>query len=271
MASRRTQRDDVRIVSWNVNGLRACEKKGFGRWLARSGAAIVGLQEVRALPDQLSPAMRAPRGWHTAFSPAERKGYSGVGLYARRAPDKVETSLGEARFDAEGRVQLARFGRLVVVNGYFPKGSGRDRDNSRVPYKLDFYRALFTRVQRLRRGGARVLVMGDFNTAHREIDLARPKQNVDNSGFLPEERAELDRFFDAGWVDTFRAFEPGEGHYSWWSQRFGVKAKNIGWRIDYVLASPAAMKFVRGAFIRKDVVGSDHVPVGVEVDPGIFG
>ena len=261
----------ARIVSWNVNGLRACAKKGFGAWLSRSRAEVVGLQEVRALPEQLPPEVAQPKRWHTHFSPAERKGYSGVGLFSRRAPDRVDTSLGVARFDVEGRVQIARFGRLVVANVYFPKGSGNERDNSRVPYKLDFYRALFERLQRLRRGGARVLAMGDFNTAHREIDLARPKQNEKNSGFLPEERAELDRWMDAGWVDTFRRFEPGEGHYSWWSQRFGMRAKNVGWRIDYVLASPAAMRFVRGGFIEPKTTGSDHVPVGVEVDPAIFG
>lgn len=261
----------LRIVSWNVNGLRACAKKGFARWLSRSGAEIVGLQEVRAFPDQLPGNLRAPRNWHACYQPAERPGYSGVGLLSRRPPDRVDSSLGQPRFDIEGRLQIARFGRLVVVNAYFPKGSGRERDNSRVPYKLDFYRALFDRVQRLRRGGLRVLVMGDWNTAHREIDLARPKGNTGTSGFLPEERAELDRWQGAGWVDTFRAFEPGGGHYSWWSQRFGVRAKNIGWRIDYVLASPAAMRFVHGAFIHPRVTGSDHCPVGVDVDPGIFG
>jgi exodeoxyribonuclease-3 len=270
VTARAKRRKTVRIVSWNVNGLRACAAKGFLDWLAGSGSEIVGVQEVRALPEQLPEEVRAPRRWHVRFSPAERKGYSGVGLYSRRAPDALETSLDEARFDAEGRLQIARFGRLVVVNGYFPKGSGNERDNSRVPYKLDFYRAVFERVQRLRRGGLRVLVMGDLNTAHREIDLARPKANVKNSGFLPEERAELDRWVDAGWVDTFRAFEAGAGHYSWWSQRFGMRAKNVGWRIDYVLAAPAAMKFVRGAFIWPDVTGSDHAPVGIEVDPGIF-
>lgn len=261
----------TRIVSWNVNGLRACAKKGFLDWLATSGADIVGLQEVRAREEQLPDEVRAPTRWHTHFVHAEKKGYSGVGIFSRRQPDKVETSLGIPRFDSEGRLQLARFGRLVIANGYFPKGSGTQRDNSRVPYKLDFYRALFERVEKLRRGGLRVLVMGDLNTAHREIDLARPKTNKETSGFLPEERAELDRWVDAGWVDTFRQFESGPDHYSWWSQRFGVRAKNIGWRIDYVLASPAAMKFVRGGFICPDVTGSDHCPVGVDVDPAIFG
>jgi exodeoxyribonuclease-3 len=253
-----------------VNGLRACARKGFRDWLDASKATIVGLQEVRALPDDLEPGLCRPRGWHVALCAAERRGYSGVGLFSRLEPDRVETDLGEPRFDREGRLQIARFGALVVANVYFPKGSGRERDNSRVPYKLEFYRALFERLERLRRRGARVLVLGDFNTAHREIDLARPKDNRETSGFLPEEREELDRWLRAGWIDTFRSFEPGPGHYSWWSQRFGVRARNIGWRIDYVLASRAAMPFVRGAFLQPDVLGSDHCPVGVDLDANVF-
>jgi exodeoxyribonuclease-3 len=254
-----------------VNGLRACARKGFSRWLGRSGAGIVGIQEVRAFPEQLPPGLRAPRRWHVHYQPAQRPGYSGVGLFSRRPPDAVETSLGVPRFDAEGRVQIARFGRLVVVNAYFPKGSGRDRDNSRVPFKLAFSRALFERVERLRRGGLRVLVMGDWNTAHREIDLARPRGNVMNSGFLPEERAVVDRWIGAGWVDVFRRFEEGGGHYTWWSQRLGARARNIGWRIDYVLASEAATRHVRASFHRPRVTGSDHCPIGVDLDTGVFG
>jgi exodeoxyribonuclease-3 len=244
---------------------------GFGRGLGRSGGWLVGVQEVRAPPEAIPPALRSPRGWNTHFVAAERAGYSGVGLFARQAPDRVETSLGEKRFDAEGRLQIARFGRLVVANVYFPKGSGKDRDNSRVPYKLDFYAALEERLGRLRRGGLRVLVIGDFNTAHAEIDLARPRENQHTSGFLPEERAELDRWQAAGWVDSFRRFEAGPGHYSWWSQRGGARERNVGWRIDAVWASPAAMRFVRGAFVLPKVRGSDHCPVGVEVDPTILG
>ena len=170
---------------------------------------MVALQEVRALPGDLPPGLRAPRNWHVAFHPAERLGYSGVAVYSRSKPDAVETSLGEDRFDVEGRLLQARFGRLVVINGYFPKGSGKDRDNSRVPYKLDFYRAVFERAEKLRRGGKRVLVLGDLNTAHKEIDLARPRDNRKNSGFLPEERAELDRWEKAGWLDTLRVFQDG--------------------------------------------------------------
>jgi exodeoxyribonuclease-3 len=271
MAGRSIGTRPVRIVSWNVNGLRAADAKGFSRWLARSRADIVGIQEVRARPEQLPEHLTAPPSWHAHFSPAERAGYSGVGLYARRPADRIDVSLGEPDLDAEGRLQIARFGRLVVANVYFPNGSGRERDNSRVPFKLRFYRALLDRLQRLRRSGARVLVMGDFNTAHREIDLARPRENQETSGFLPQERAELDRWLGVGFVDTFRRFEPGPGHYSWWSQRFGVRARNVGWRIDYVLASSAALPHVRGAFIHHHVMGSDHAPVGVDVDAAIFG
>ena len=261
----------ARIYSWNVNGIRAATKKGLADWITRSNAAIVGLQEVRADHASIPPEISALENYHQHFVAAERKGYSGVGLLSQRKPERLDTSLEEERFDTEGRLQIARFGRLVVANGYFPNGSGKDRSNDRVPYKLDWYRALFERVERWRRGGYRVLVMGDFNTAHKEIDLARPKENRKTSGFLPEECAELDRWIEAGWVDTFRAFQQGGDHYSWWSQRFGVRAKNIGWRIDYVLASPSAVPFVRNAFIEPETQGSDHCPIGVDVDPAVFG
>jgi exodeoxyribonuclease-3 len=260
----------VRILSWNVNGLRACAGRGFVRLLADARTQIVGVQEVRARPEQLSPALREPARWHAHFHAAERPGYSGVALYARRAPDAVDTALGVPDFDREGRLQLARFGRLVVANVYFPNGNGKLRDNSRVPYKLDFYRALFETLEKLRRSGRRVLVMGDFNTAHREIDLARPRDNLKTSGFLPEERAELDRWLARGWIDTFRRFDASPERYSWWSQRFGVRARNVGWRLDYVLASPAAMRFVRHGFLQPHVQGSDHCPAGVDVDAEIF-
>jgi exodeoxyribonuclease-3 len=260
----------LRVVSWNVNGLRACAKRGFRDWLDASKADVVGVQEVRARPADLPAEIATPEGWFSCFSPAERAGYSGVGLFSRRAPDSVETSLGLAAHDAEGRLQIARFGRLALVNAYFPNGSGKDRDNSRVGFKLEFYRALHARVAALRREGARVLVLGDFNTAHREIDLARPRDNRGTSGFLPEECAELDRWLDSGMVDTFRSFEPGPGHYSWWSQRFGVRARNVGWRIDYVLACPAAMPHVRAAWLEPQVAGSDHCPVGVALDGNIL-
>ncbi|MFU8817464.1 MAG: exodeoxyribonuclease III [Pseudomonadales bacterium] len=256
----------MRLISWNVNGLRACARKGFTEFLETSAADVVGVQEVRAFPAQLPADVRHPPGWHACFAPAEKPGYSGVGIYSRRPPDQVETELGEPRFDAEGRFIMVRFGRLRVANVYFPKGSGKERDNSRVPYKLDFYAAVFDQLQRLKRAGP-LLVMGDFNTAHQAIDLARPKSNVKSSGFLPEERAEFDRWLQAGWVDVFRTRHPGEdGHYTWWRQWGDARKNNVGWRIDYVLASPAAARRVQEAFIWDQVTGSDHCPVGIDID-----
>ena len=260
----------LQITSWNVNGLRACVRKGFREWLEQCGAEVVALQEVRAQPHQLPADLSAPPGWSAAWHPAERPGYSGVGLLARRAPQAVETTLGIPAFDCEGRLQLARFGALTVVNGYFPNGNGKDRDLSRIPYKLDFYRALFDRLEASRQAGEAILVMGDFNTCHQDIDLARPQQNRKTSGFRPEEREELDRWLQSGWTDTYRHFHAEKVEYSWWSQRKGVREKNIGWRLDMVLASPGAVEHLRGAAIHPEVMGSDHCPVSVEVASEIF-
>jgi exodeoxyribonuclease-3 len=255
----------MKVLSWNVNGLRAVLDKGFKPWIKRSGAEIVGLQEVRASEAQVAPALKTLKGYHRAIVAAERPGYSGVGLFSTLPPDEHETSLGEPSFDAEGRFQLARFGKLTVVNAYFPNGNGKERDNSRVPYKLGFYRKVFERLEDDRKKGLPILVMGDFNTAHQAIDLARPKQNEKTSGFLPEERAELDRWLRSGWIDTFRHFEKGPEHYSWWSQRGGARERNVGWRIDYVLCSAGAEKHLQSAFILHKVKGSDHCPVGVDL------
>ena len=264
-------RSSLRIVSWNVNGLRAIDKSGaFRRFLTRSEAFIFGVQEVRARYEQLPRRLQKPRGFFPHLVTAERKGYSGVCMYARQAPDTVHTGLDNDEFDREGRVHIAEFGPLVVANAYFPNGSGVNRNNSRVPFKLAFYRALFDRLEAFRAAGKRVLIMGDFNTAHRDIDLARPRQNHKTSGFLAIERAELDRWLQAGWVDSFRRFESGSGHYTWWSQRQGVRERNVGWRIDYVLACPRAAEFLTGAFIWPRVRGSDHCPLGVEVSPDIL-
>lgn len=262
--------DTLRVLSWNVNGLRAVDRAGFfRRWLGRTDAFLVGVQEVRASCELLPRRLTSPRGWFTHIVSAERPGYSGVGLYARHAPDRLVTELGVSEFDREGRVQIMELGNLVVANVYFPNGSGKARDNSRVPFKLAFYRLLFDRLMEYRGRGKRVLVMGDFNTAATELDLARPKQNRGTSGFLAEERAELCRWLDAGWVDTFRIFHKDPGHYTWWSQRAGVRERNIGWRIDYVLACSRAASHIERAFIWPHVRGSDHCPIGVELSPSI--
>jgi len=262
----------MRIIAWNVNGLRACIRKGFLGWLGQCDASIVGIQELRARPEQLSAEGREPEGYLADFFSAERPGYSGVGLYFRNEPDELTTTMGAAEFDGEGRMQLARWGKLWIANVYFPNGSGKNRDNSRIPYKLSFYQRLFEMLEEKRAKGEPILVMGDFNTAHREIDLARPKQNNETSGFRPEERAELDRWITHGWTDTFRHYYPDRSEvYSWWSNRKGVRERNVGWRIDYVLASDGALPFLKDAFILADEMGSDHCPIGVEVDPKIRG
>ena len=254
----------MRIVSWNVNGLRACAKKGFLDVLRKSQADVFCLQEVRAFEEQLPTEVHKPKGWHSHFFPAQRPGYSGVAIYSKAKPTVVETSLGVDEYDAEGRFIVARFGRTSVASVYFPKGSGKERDNSRVPYKLGFYDAVLEKITKLKKLGP-VYVVGDYNTAHHEIDLARPKTNKKSSGFLLEERQVLSDWEDAGWVDTFRRQYPqAEGHYSWWRQFGGAKANNVGWRIDYVFASATAAKRVTNAFIWPDVEGSDHCPVGVD-------
>ena len=257
----------MRIISWNVNGLRACTKKGFARFLRNCKADVLCLQEVRAFPEQLDPKIRNPKGWHTSFFPAERPGYTGVAIYSRMPPDNVTTSLGIERFDIEGRFIMARFGRLSVASVYFPMGNGRDRDNSRVPYKLDFYAAVKDRIEAARKVGP-VYVSGDYNTAHEDIDLARPKSNRRSSGFLPEERQVMTEWIEDGWVDVFRRQHSGEpGHYTWWRQFGNARQDNVGWRIDYVFASPTGAKRVHDAFIWPQVKGSDHCPVGIDLKP----
>lgn len=260
----------MRIISWNVNGLRAAARKGFREWLDQSDAEIVGVQEVRARLEQLPKEIAEPEGWHFDVVAAERPGYSGVGLFSRQAPDVVQSELGEPHLDEEGRLQVARFGRLMVVNSYFPNGNGRDRDNSRIPYKLEYYQTLFDALEPAMERGDPIVVMGDFNTAHTEIDLARPRQNRETSGFRPEEREELDRWLRAGWVDAFREHVTEGGHYTWWSQRRGVREKNIGWRIDYHFLSPGALPYLQAATIHPDVQGSDHCPISINLDDAVL-
>ena len=257
----------MRIVSWNVNGLRALAKKGiFPDFLDSSEAEVVALQETRAHPDQLQDPIKHPDGWHSYFSSAERKGYSGVAIYSRQPATKVITELPDSKFNEEGRFLVAKFGRTSIASIYFPNGAGKDRDNSRVPYKLEFYECAREVLQQLARSGP-VWVTGDFNTAHTEIDLARPKTNQKTTGFLPVEREYLDIWMQSGWTDVFRRKHPGEeGHYTWWKQWGGARENNVGWRIDYVLASKSATRKTRAAFIWPDVKGSDHCPVGVDVE-----
>jgi exodeoxyribonuclease III len=250
-----------RIFSWNVNGLRACTRKGFLDWFGRTSPDILALQEVRAFPEQLEAAVRDPEGYHATWYPAEsKKGYSGVGLLSRQAPESVVLGgLGEERFDREGRLIISDHGDFLLYGTYFPNGG---QDLSRVPYKLDFSEAVLQHAEEQRRAGRSIIICGDVNTAHEEIDLANPKSNQKNTGFLPEERAWVQRLLDHGYVDIFRHFHPDEPeHYTWWSNRPGVRARNIGWRIDYFIISPDLVDRVVEARIHPDVMGSDHCPI----------
>jgi exodeoxyribonuclease-3 len=250
----------VKLVSWNVNGIRAIEKKGFADWLRSCGADIVLLQETKCSPDQLPAALRQPGGYYTAWCEAEKKGYSGVATFSRMPALAVERGLGEARFDREGRVLISTFPQFTLFNVYFPSGSsGPDR----VAYKLAFYACLLDVLRSHLNAGRRVIVAGDVNTAYAPIDLARPRENRRTSGFLPAERAALGEFFAAGLVDTFRHVRPTEVKYSWWTQRVDARARNIGWRLDYFLISQNLLPYLADADIHPEVPGSDHCPISL--------
>ena len=253
----------MRIVSWNINGIRAAETKGFGEWLAAEDADLVFVQEIKAMEEQVPAALREPPGWSAWFHPAERKGYSGVAVYARQDPDEVQKGMGDPRFDCEGRVIGVRYGKLWVFGNYFPNGG---QGPERVAYKLDFYAAMLERMNALRDSGHDVVVTGDYNTAHKEIDLARPKENEETSGFLPEEREWVQRYIDEGWVDTFRHVHGDlPDRYSWWSFRANARARNVGWRIDYHFVNQGLLPRVTGADIHDQTQGSDHAPVSLEL------
>ena len=257
----------VRLFSWNVNGLRACTGKGFLEWLERERPDILALQEVRALPEQLSPRVRDPEGYHAFWNPAGRKGYSGVGLLCRQEPvSVVADGLGDPELDAEGRMIVSDHGDFLLYNVYFPNGG---RDLSRVPFKLKFSEAVLQHAEARRAGGRSVIICGDVNTAHEEIDLARPKANERNTGFLPEERAWVTRVLEHGWVDIFRERHPGEGgHYTWWSNRAGARERNVGWRIDYFFLTPELVERVVDVRHHPQVMGSDHCPIELSLELG---
>jgi exodeoxyribonuclease III len=251
---------DWKLISWNVNGIRAAERKGFLDWLSSSGADVVAVQETKAHPDQLSPGLLAPAGYQSAWNAAEKKGYSGTVTYSKIAPGRVVTGLGELRFDTEGRVVIHEFEPFVFFNIYFPNG-GRGPDW--VAHKLAFYRRFLDVARDYMHAGRSVIATGDFNTAYAEIDLARPKENVDHSGFMPEERRGLGEFFEAGLIDTFRHLHPDLVKYSWWDQVTRARERNVGWRLDYFLVSANLKENILSADIHEEVLGSDHCPVSL--------
>ncbi len=267
----------VRIVSWNINGIRAAIKKGFVSWLEREAPDVVCLQEVKATQDQVADAHLeeiAALGYSVAWHAAERKGYSGVATLCKKAPLFVTRGLA---FEAgEGRILITEHGEFTLYNIYFPNGRQREDgpDPERLAFKMDFYAALLKVVEEEKDEGKRLLISGDWNTAHTEIDLARPRENVGTTGFLPEEREALSAYFERGFVDTFRHFHPASGYegldpaerdYTWWSYRAGSRERNIGWRIDYHIVSEELMPQVTASTARPEVVGSDHCPIEIEL------
>jgi exodeoxyribonuclease III len=253
----------LKLVSWNVNGIRAAEKKGFLDWLAGTGADVVAVQETKAHPDQLSPALLAPAGYSAAWASAEKKGYSGVATYSRLPAVRTLTGLNHARFDADGRTLITEFEQFVFFNIYFPNGG---RGPEWVQHKLDFYRHFLTVAQAYMTAGRPVIVTGDVNTSYAEIDIARPKENVNQSGFMPIEREALGEFFQAGLIDTFRHQNPELVKYTWWNQVTRARDRNIGWRLDYFFVSPDLRDRIVSTEICDDVLGSDHCPITLTLD-----
>lgn len=252
----------MKIYSWNVNGLRAALKKNFRDWLLETDADVVCLQETKATPEQIPEADRTPGDFLSQWCASTvKKGYSGVAMYYRSQPATYAQELPDPAFQGEGRLLLFEYPQFYLFNVYFPNGQMNDE---RLQYKLAYYDAFLSYAQELRQKKP-IVVCGDFNTAHTEIDLARPKQNEDTSGFLPVERAWLDTFIGHGYVDTFRLFDTGPDKYTWWSFRANARAKNVGWRIDYFFVSEELKDNVRRAWIEPEVTGSDHCPIGLEL------
>ena len=257
----------LRIITVNLNGIRSAANKGFYPWLARQRADVVCVQELKAQDTDLTPKMRSPKGWFGHFHCAAKKGYSGVGLYTRHEPDRFELGLGIADIDAEGRYLRADFGKLSVISVYMPSGSTSEE---RLAIKFRFMDRFLPHLKRLRAEGREFILCGDWNIAHKEIDLKNWRSNRKNSGFLPEERAWLSRVFDElGYVDVFRLIDPRPEQYTWWSNRGQAWAKNVGWRIDYQIGTPGIAACAKRVAIYKDLRFSDHAPLTVDYDYSI--
>ncbi len=267
----------MKIVTWNINGYRSIsgqnpskrydkvtkENKLF-EYVENEKPDILMMQETKANEDQINEELRCPPGYHAYYHSCEvKKGYSGTAIFTKEEPKEIIRKFGIDRFDGEGRVLGADFGEFIIFNVYFPKGYA---DSERLTFKLDFYDEFFDYVEKLRSGGRKIIVSGDYNTAHNEIDLARPKQNTGTSGFMPEERVKLDELQSRGWVDAFRKFEKENGHYTWWSQRGRARENNVGWRIDYHWLTEDLLPNLKNAYQQPEQTGSDHCPVVAEME-----
>jgi len=265
---------NINLVSWNINGFRAVSKKPEWQWFSSTNADIVGFQETKASPEQIDPALLNPEGWISTWSSSViKKGYSGVAVYSKLKPLAITRELPDIAMQGEGRLIHLEYPEFHYFNIYFPNGGAAilnekgkpTGDFKRVPYKMDFLDAFFVYAQELRKQKP-IVVCGDFNIAHKEIDLARPKQNLKVTGFLPIERAWLDKFVQSGYVDTFRHVHGDkEGQYSWWSYKAASRGNNVGWRIDYFFVSEELTPNIENAWIETDVYGSDHCPVGLKL------
>ena len=256
----------LRVITLNLNGIRSACNKGYLDWLQKQKADIVCMQELKAQEADLSAELIAPRGFTGYFHCAEKKGYSGVGIYGRVRPERVAPGLGNREFDAEGRYLRADFGKLSVISVYLPSGSSSDE---RQQAKFRFLALFMPVLKRLRAEGREIILCGDWNIAHKEIDLKNWRSNQKNSGFLPEERAWLTEVFDkVGWVDVYRSLHPEatDASYTWWSNRGQAWAKNVGWRLDYQLATPRLASLARRESIYLDQRFSDHAPLTIDYD-----
>jgi len=255
----------MKLISWNVNGLRALHRKGNFGWLLEQKADFICLQEVKAEPEQLPEEAKTPTGYYPYFDFSKgRKGYSGVAIYAKEQPEKVAYGMGIPELDSEGRFIALFYKEFVLLNVYFPNGGGGPE---RLAFKLRFYDAFLNYIEKIRKGGKKIIFCGDINTAHEAIDLARPKENEDNTGFLPEERAWLDEVVSAGYVDTFRHFYPTKvGAYTYWDMKTAARERNVGWRIDYFFVSNDVVLKLKSVKIHNEVLGSDHCPLEMVVD-----
>lgn len=253
-----------RLVSWNVNGIRACVNKGFTEWLSSYSPDILCLQEIKAHKEQFPESIFELKNYHLYINSAQKKGYSGVAIFTKEKPLKVIDKIGIEKFDIEGRTLILEYSDFVLINCYFPNGQ---RDHNRVPYKLEFYEEILKIYQAYRSKGINVIITGDFNTAHFEIDLANPKSNKNTTGFLPRERVWLDTYLEAGMVDALRVFEPETaGIYSWWTYRSDCRQRNIGWRIDYFMVDSDLAKKLKGSKHLPEIMGSDHCPIEITLN-----
>jgi exodeoxyribonuclease-3 len=253
----------VKICSWNVNGIRACGKKGFVEWVETEKPDILFLQETKAHKEQVPPEIVEIEGYTSWFVSAQKKGYSGTALYSKIKPVSVTCGLGIEEFDNEGRTVIGDFGKYVVLGCYFPNSQ---KEGARLQYKLGYDEAIFNKCEEFRALGKEVIICGDMNAAHTEIDLKNPKTNHKNPGFLPEERAWVTSMLEKGYVDIFRDRHPDEeGLYTWWSYRFKARDKNIGWRIDYFLITPDLVDKVENVSNLTTILGSDHCPISLEL------